>query len=80
MNTYSIQYFGLLAERRGFAHETVTSAATTPAAIYQEMDSHHPLGMAMSDLRAVVNDEFASWDQPLNHGDRIAFLPPMSGG
>lgn len=80
MNTYPVQYFGLLAERRGLAHETITSAAATPAAIYQEVDSHHPLGMAMRDLRAVVNDEFASWDQPLNHGDRIAFLPPMSGG
>jgi molybdopterin converting factor small subunit len=80
MNHYPIQYFGLLAERRGLADETVASAATTPAAIYQEIDSRDPLGMAMNDLRAVVNDEFASWDQPLKEGDRIAFLPPMSGG
>ena len=80
MNTYRIQYFGLLAERRGLADETIASAATTPAAIYQEIVSRHPLGMAMRDLRAVVNDEFASWDQPLKDGDRIAFLPPMSGG
>jgi molybdopterin synthase sulfur carrier subunit len=80
MNTYPIQYFGLLAERRGLADETITSAAATPAVIYQEIVSRHPLGMAMRDLRAVVNDEFASWDQPLKDGDRIAFLPPMSGG
>jgi molybdopterin converting factor small subunit len=80
MNTYSIQYFGLLAERRGLASEAITSAAATPAAIYQEIDGRHPLGMAMKDLRAVVNDEFSSWNQPLIDGDRIAFLPPMSGG
>jgi sulfur-carrier protein len=80
MNTYPIQYFGLLAERRGLADETITSAAATPAAIYQEIDSRHQLGMAMNDLRAVVNDEFASWDLALRDGDRIAFLPPMSGG
>lgn len=80
MNTYRIQYFGLLAERRGLADETTASAATTPAAIYQEIASRHPLGMAMSDLRAVVNEAFASWDQPLKDCDHIAFLPPMSGG
>ena len=80
MNTYSIQYFGLLAERRGLAEETIITAATTPASIYQEIDARRPLGMAMKDLRAVVNDEFSSWDQPLTDGDRLAFLPPMSGG
>lgn len=80
MNTYSIQYFGLLAERRGRTDETIISAASTPGAVYQEIDGRVPLGTAMKDLRAVVNDEFASWNQPLNNGDRIAFLPPMSGG
>jgi molybdopterin-guanine dinucleotide biosynthesis protein A len=80
MNTHSIQYFGLLAERRGLAEETIITASDTPAAIYQEINTRQPLGMAMKDLRAVVNDEFASWDQPLRDGDRIAFLPPMSGG
>jgi molybdopterin synthase sulfur carrier subunit len=80
MNHYPVQYFGLLAERRGLTEETITSAATTPAAMYQEIDSRHPLGMAMRDLRAAVNDEFTTWDHALNDGDRIAFLPPMSGG
>lgn len=80
MNTYLIQYFGLLAERRGIADESITSISVTPAAIYEEIDNRHTLGMAMRDLRAVVNDEFASWNQPLKDGDQIAFLPPMSGG
>ena len=80
MNRYSIQYFGLLVDRRGLADEIIHTTATTPAAIYQEIDSQHALGMLLRDLRAVVNDEFAPSDQPLKDGDRIAFLPPMSGG
>lgn len=80
MNTYAIRYFGLLADRRGLTEEKITTVLNTPAAIYQEINCRHPLGMAMRDLRAVVNDEFTFWERPLVDGDSIAFLPPMSGG
>lgn len=78
--TYHILYFGLLAERRGLAEESVKSSACNPAAVYQEINSRHPLKMSFADIRAAVNDEFVSRDHPLKDGDRIAFLPPMSGG
>jgi molybdopterin synthase sulfur carrier subunit len=77
---YHISYYGLLADRRGQAEESITTAAQTPEAVYQDIDSRHPLGMERSALRAVVNDEFVSWNHALHDGDRIAFLPPMSGG
>lgn len=77
---YRIEYFGLLADRRGLATETLIHSATTPAELYQEISTDHPLGLAMEDIRAAVNDEFAPWDRRLEDGDRIAFLPPMSGG
>jgi molybdopterin converting factor subunit 1 len=80
MNTYLICYFGMLAERRGLAEEHVSHSSTTPAALYAWLDAEHRLGLVASDLRAAVNDEFVSWDHPLKDGDRIALLPPMSGG
>ena len=73
-------YYGLLAERRGLAEERVSSAAATPAGLYAELDAAHRLGLAISDFRAAVNDEFVSWNHPLIENDRIALLPPMSGG
>ncbi len=78
--SYQVCYFGLLAERRGLAGETVGAAAATPAELYQTLDAEHGLGLAMSDFRVAVNDEFVSWDHPLKDGDRVALLPPMSGG
>jgi molybdopterin converting factor small subunit len=27
-----------------------------------------------------VNQEYADWRQPLETGDEVAFLPPVSGG
>lgn len=79
MNQYHIHYFGLLAERRGLAEETVRHAALTPAELYQDLLSKHPL-LPQQDLRAAVNDEFVSWHHVLQDNDRVAFLPPMSGG
>jgi molybdopterin synthase sulfur carrier subunit len=78
--TVTVCYYGLLAERRGLAEERVVSAATTPAGLYAELDAAHRLGLAISDFRAAVNDEFVSWNHPLIENDRIALLPPMSGG
>jgi molybdopterin synthase sulfur carrier subunit len=80
MNTYQIHYLGLLANRRGAPSETIIRETNTPADLYRELCDAYPLGLTMRDVRVAVNDEFAPWDQPLENGDRIAFLPPMSGG
>ncbi len=78
--TYLVSYFGLLAERRGLSDESLTSHATTPAELYTELNDAHHLGLKIEHFRAAVNDEFAPWDLSLHDQDRIAFLPPMSGG
>jgi molybdopterin converting factor small subunit len=74
--TVTVCYYGLLAERRGLTEERVTTAAATPAALFAQLE----LDVSISGMRAAVNDEFVPWDQPLNDGDRVALLPPMSGG
>jgi molybdopterin synthase sulfur carrier subunit len=78
--TFTVCYYGLLAERRGLAEESISSSAPTPAALYAELDAAYALGLSISDFRAAVNDEFVSWDHPLADHDTIALLPPMSGG
>ena len=78
--SYQVCYFGLLAERRGLAEETLNSPATTPAELYDAIQAEHSLGLPTSDFRVAVNDEFVPWNHPLKSGDRIALLPPMSGG
>lgn len=80
MNTYRISYYGLLADRRGLAEETLAHPAATPAELFASLAAAHPLGLAQAALRVAVNDEFVPWDHPLREGDRIALLPPMSGG
>lgn len=78
--TVTVCYYGLLAERRGIAEERVNTPAETPAQLYAELDREHHLGLATTDFRVAVNDEFVSWEYLLSANDSIAFLPPMSGG
>ena len=78
--SYHVCYFGLLGERRGLAEERLQHSAATPAELYASLNAAHRLGLATEDFRVAVNDEFVSWDHPLQDGDRIALLPPMSGG
>ena len=35
--TYHIQWFGLLSERRGIPQETIQHAAITPAELYRQL-------------------------------------------
>jgi len=78
--TYQVCYFGLLAERRGLFEERLQHPATTAVELYESLDATHRLGLASEDFRVAVNDEFVPWNHPLQDGDRIALLPPMSGG
>jgi sulfur-carrier protein len=78
--TFTVCYYGLLAERRGVNGEHVTSAAATAHALYQELDAAHRLGLHMTDFRVAVNDEFVPWDHLLAENDTVSLLPPMSGG
>lgn len=79
-NAFTILYFGLLAERRGLARETVPADLATAAELYAMLDARHGLGLDTGHFRVAVNDEFVAWDHALAAGDTVAFLPPMSGG
>jgi molybdopterin converting factor small subunit len=34
----------------------------------------------LTDVRVAINQQFASPETPLQPGDELAFLPPISGG
>lgn len=78
--TFHVHYFGLLADRRGLGEESIQSTARTAAELYAEINARYPMDMQTADFRAVVNDAFVPWDEPVHNEDRVAFLPPMSGG
>ncbi len=78
--TVSIQYFAILREQRGVSHEQLTTAAATPAALYDELRARHNFTLPGDRVRAAVNDAFVDGSKPLRDGDRIVFIPPVAGG
>ncbi|MFN2568287.1 MAG: MoaD/ThiS family protein [Candidatus Dormibacteria bacterium] len=73
--------FGELGQRLGKHRELATTAPCTVADIWRLIvepcpdlaDHHHS-------IRPAVNETLAAWEDDVAAGDRVAFLPPVSGG
>jgi molybdopterin converting factor subunit 1 len=75
-----IAYFAILREQAGIREETRDTQAATPADLFAEIATAHPIHAPKDSLRVAINESFASWDSPLQDGDTVAFLPPVAGG
>ncbi len=74
-----VRLFAALREAMGWSEQRVTASdATTPLTLWRQLalePAEPPAGM-----RVAINQQFAAWDEPLQPGDELAFLPPISGG
>lgn len=76
----NISYFAWLRERAGVETEQFETSATTPAQLWTELDARYDFNTERRHLKVAVNDAFSTWDADLAEGDRIVFIPPVSGG
>ena len=74
--TVRVLLFGRLREDQGWRERLVElpRTVTTVARLQQALDIHCP------GLRWAVNQDFVTPDRPLQPGDELAFLPPITGG
>ena len=80
MISISVQYFAILREQRGLGVETLSTPATTPGALYEELRDRHGFTLPGDRVRAAVNEVFVDSSAPLREGDRLVFIPPVAGG
>lgn len=76
----NIQYYALLREQAGHSSESLLTTAGTPRELYQELKGRYPFSLAAEMLRVAVNSEFGDWEQRLQDGDSVVFIPPVAGG
>lgn len=77
-----VLYFGRLKELSGSPEESVELRdGARIEDLFSHCSSTRPeLRKFRPSLVAARNLEFAAWDTPLNAGDEVGFLPPVSGG
>ncbi len=80
MNTIHLQYFALLREQRGQSGETLRTSAQTPGELYAQLKKDYRFTLPEQSVRVSINEQFADWQAELKSGDRVVFLPPVSGG
>ena len=80
MKTISVQYFAVLKDLTGKTEEVISTSANLASDLFEEICAHYHLKMPTNQLRVAVNDDFCEWDYSLKEGDKIVFIPPVSGG
>ena len=75
-----LTYYALLREERGVDCETITTNVATVLDLYNSLQAQHNFSLTEDSIKVSINDTFLPWQTELKDGDRIVFLPPVSGG
>ena len=79
-------YFAWFRQRIGHGEEDLTlpGDVSTVGQLVDWLQARGPgYAAALTDravIRVAVNQEFASFDDPVSDGDEVAFFPPVTGG
>jgi molybdopterin converting factor subunit 1 len=78
----TVLFFGQIKDFLGRADDSVElrEGAAINDLFAHYAARHAELAAFRPSLVASRNQEFAAWDTPLNNGDEVAFIPPVSGG
>ena len=73
-------YFAILRELTGLDKETFSiKQGNKPGDVLTSINERHEIDQGIN-FKIAVNDEFSDWDIELNEGDRLVFIPPVTGG
>jgi|ERR1700761_9282206 molybdopterin synthase sulfur carrier subunit len=78
----NVLFFGRLKDAIGHSQESIEIAPNSRIEdVFAQCAARYP-GLAEHRTAIAVsrNREFAAWSTPLQSGDEVAFLPPVSGG
>ena len=73
-------YFAKLRDLIGLEEEILSiEEGGDPSDVLASINKKHKIDIG-ANFKIAVNDEFSRWDIKLNNGDRLVFIPPVTGG
>jgi len=78
--TIKILYFAQLADIAGKTKETLEIVNPSAEALYEKLKDDYQFPHCFDKLQVAINHQLSAHQTPLQDGDQIAFLPPMTGG
>lgn len=78
--TVTVEYFAIFRAQARRTSEEVFLDGSTLADLYERMRVRHGFALTRDSVHVAINDVYASWDAVLQPGDRLVFIPPVSGG
>lgn len=77
----TVLYFASLADKAQQGQQQLDLADNLSLSeLYTQLKQQHGFELDTSKVRVAINDEFASWNDAINDGDTVAFIPPVAGG
>ena len=73
-------YFAKLRDLIGLDEEIFSmKKGDDPSDVLASINKKHKIDVG-ANFKIAVNDEFSQWDIKLKNGDRLVFIPPVTGG
>ncbi len=80
MKSIKIQYFAILREQAKLDSEEIITDVATPRELYRHLQKKHHFSLGENIMKCAINDNFRDLDNPIADGDKVVFIPPVSGG
>jgi sulfur-carrier protein len=80
MTRVNVLYFASLRDAAAMGSESVETVASDLRGLYAGLQARHGFVLSVDRLRVAVDGAFARWDDALQEGSEVAFIPPVSGG
>lgn len=76
----TIRYFALFREQAGREEEILTIEPCRVGELYEQLRTSRGLSLDSDRVRFARNDQYCGHECMLTDGDRVVFIPPLSGG
>jgi molybdopterin converting factor small subunit len=76
----TVEYFAVFRAQAKRSSEEIPCDGASLADVYDRLTARHGFALSRDSVHVAINDAYSSWDAVLRPGDRLAFIPPVSGG